>query len=150
MSFTDTGGIVLDINPEKNPTVVTEEYDCLLYTSVSDYCRRNMHEVAFNVWIKKIKPVGFQDGNVVVSVRTPFQKEIIEKNYLNLLNTCLLYTSKTLSARQTAHIHCFFSKRFPVQNRLIPLIFAPNLSIFSGFVFILPQLSHKMCIRDSL
>ena len=57
------------------------------WSSVSDYCRRNMHEVAFNVWIKKIKPVGFQDGNVVVSVRTPFQKEIIEKNYLNLLNT---------------------------------------------------------------
>ena len=57
------------------------------WSSVSDYCRRNMHEVAFNVWIKKIKPVGFQDGNVVVSVRTPFQKEIIEKKYLNLLNT---------------------------------------------------------------
>lgn len=57
------------------------------WNSVAEYCRANMHEVAYNVWIKIITPVGLEDGNAVLSVRTVFQKDIIEKNYINLLNS---------------------------------------------------------------
>ncbi len=62
------------------------------WKSVSDYCKDHMHEVAFNVWIKIIKPVSLEDGQAVLSVRTHFQKDIIEKNYMDLLNSAFEQT----------------------------------------------------------
>ena len=56
------------------------------WKSVSDYCKDHMHEVAFNVWIKIIKPVRLEDEQAVLSVRTRCQTDIIEKNYMDLLN----------------------------------------------------------------
>ena len=52
---------------------------------VSDYCKREISEVAHNIWISCIEPVKFEDGTAVLYVRTPFQKNILQEKYMSLL-----------------------------------------------------------------
>ncbi len=57
-----------------------------VWDSVKKYCEEHITNVAYNIWICCIDPVSF-DGNIaVLSVRSPFQKGIIEEKYIDLLN----------------------------------------------------------------
>lgn len=61
---------------------------------VKSYCLEsaNIGEVAFKLWIKPLEPVKLEDNIAYFTVKSPFQKDIILKNYEKLLLTALSET----------------------------------------------------------
>lgn len=56
-----------------------------VFEIVSDYCKQNLSEIAYSLWIKEIEPVKFEDSTAYLRVKTKFKKNIIEEKYLDLL-----------------------------------------------------------------
>lgn len=50
-----------------------------------DYCRAELSEVAYGLWIADIEPLGFNGTTVSLFVRTEFKKSIVEEKYKALL-----------------------------------------------------------------
>lgn len=50
-----------------------------------EYCRAELSEVAYGLWIADISPIGFDGSTVSLFVRTEFKKSIVEEKYLPLL-----------------------------------------------------------------
>jgi len=61
---------------------------------VKSYCLEsaNIGEVAFKLWINPLEPVKLEDNIAYFTVKSPFQKDIILKNYEKLLLTALSET----------------------------------------------------------
>lgn len=57
-----------------------------VWMNVCDYCKGEISEVAYNSWISTLSPVGLSDGQAVLCAKSPFQKNIVEENYRNLLS----------------------------------------------------------------
>ncbi len=55
------------------------------FTYVSDYCKSNISEIAYGLWIEHIEPIKLEDGTAYLSVKTDFQKGVIESKYEKLL-----------------------------------------------------------------
>ena len=53
-----------------------------LWTLVSAALKDELSSVAFNSWISILKPVSLDNSTLTLSVRTLFQKGIVENNYL--------------------------------------------------------------------
>ncbi|MEG1943054.1 MAG: DnaA N-terminal domain-containing protein, partial [Angelakisella sp.] len=51
------------------------------------YCRAELSEVAYNLWIADIDPIGFDGSTVYLFIRTEFKKSIVEEKYLPLLGS---------------------------------------------------------------
>ncbi|MEG0754120.1 MAG: DnaA/Hda family protein, partial [Angelakisella sp.] len=49
------------------------------------YCQAELSEVAYNLWIADIDPIGFDGSTAYLFVRTEFKKSIVEEKYLPLL-----------------------------------------------------------------
>lgn len=47
----------------------------------------NVTDVAYNLWIKPIKPVKLDNNKIVLFVESPYNKKIIEENYLSRFET---------------------------------------------------------------
>ncbi|NMA80156.1 MAG: chromosomal replication initiator protein DnaA, partial [Clostridiales bacterium] len=43
-------------------------------------------DINYNLWVKPLEPVRFDDGQAVLFVNSEFQKKIIEENYIPILN----------------------------------------------------------------
>ncbi|WP_040195443.1 chromosomal replication initiator protein DnaA [Candidatus Soleaferrea massiliensis] len=56
-----------------------------VFSSVCDYCKGEISEVAYNLWISCIEPIGFENGTATLYVRSEFQKNIIDEKYVGLL-----------------------------------------------------------------
>lgn len=56
-----------------------------LFAMVREYCRGELSDVAFNLWIKDIEPVKMDGSVATLFVRSEFKKNIIEEKYLDLL-----------------------------------------------------------------
>ena len=39
-------------------------------------------DTAYNVWIKVIEPVRFENNQAVIQIKTPFQRDVLIKHYL--------------------------------------------------------------------
>lgn len=65
-----------------------------VFDMVKSYCLEsaNIGEVAFKLWIKPLEPVKLEDNIAYFTVKSPFQKDIILKNYEKLLLTALSET----------------------------------------------------------
>lgn len=59
-----------------------------MFNLVKKYCLEvdKITDVAYNVWIKPIEPVNFDNNIATLFVKSEFQKNIIIDKYLNLLN----------------------------------------------------------------
>lgn len=57
---------------------------------VKENCKPNLSEVAFNLWIKPIEPISLTDTAAYIYVPAPFQKNILEKQYLSKLKKSFL------------------------------------------------------------
>lgn len=55
------------------------------WSSILEYLHNNLSETAFNVWISCLKPLGIEDGEMVIEVNTNFQKENVRKTYADKL-----------------------------------------------------------------
>ncbi len=53
--------------------------------AVKDYCRVNESETIYNLWLKGLEPVSYQDGAATLSVSSDFIKTTVEDRYLGLL-----------------------------------------------------------------
>ncbi len=56
-----------------------------LFSYVCRYCRSQISEVAYNLWINDIKPLSFDGKTAYLFVETEFKKSIVEEKYLGLL-----------------------------------------------------------------
>ena len=65
-----------------------------VFDMVKSYCLEsaNIGEVAFKLWINPLEPVKLEDNIAYFTVKSPFQKDIILKNYEKLLLTALSET----------------------------------------------------------
>lgn len=59
-----------------------------VWNLVCERCQKNnkISKVAYKVWICCIEPVSFEKDEIILKVKTKFQKDIITKNFLNILN----------------------------------------------------------------
>ncbi len=53
---------------------------------VKDYCKTQMTEVAFNLWIKDIEPVKLTGDEAHIRVNSEFKKNIVSEKYKDLLS----------------------------------------------------------------
>ncbi len=60
-----------------------------IFALVREYCRGELSDVAFNLWIKDIEPVRMDSSVATLFVRSEFKKNIIEEKYLDLLQRAL-------------------------------------------------------------
>ena len=57
-----------------------------IFGLVKDYCRTQMTDVAYNLWIKDIEPVRLTVEKVYLSVNSEFKKNIVSEKYKDLLS----------------------------------------------------------------
>lgn len=57
-----------------------------LFSMVKEYCKTQMTEVAYKIWIKDIVPVSFDNDSVVLGVSSDFKKNIVTEKYKALLS----------------------------------------------------------------
>lgn len=57
-----------------------------LFSVVKEYCKTQMTEVAYKIWIKDIEAVSFDNDTVVLGVSSEFKKNIVTEKYKNLLS----------------------------------------------------------------
>ena len=58
-----------------------------IFDLVKEYCKTQMTEVAFNLWIKDIEPVELTPEKVILNVTNEFKQDIVSKKYKELLET---------------------------------------------------------------
>ncbi len=58
------------------------------WESISDYCRKNMSDVAYETWFRKLKPVtlDFEEGTAIIEAPNNFNKQTVLRCYSDLLN----------------------------------------------------------------
>ena len=56
-----------------------------VFDIVSDYCKQNLSDIAYSLWIRDIEPVKFEDSTAHLKVKSKFKKNIVEEKYLDLL-----------------------------------------------------------------
>ena len=54
-------------------------------SAVKEYCRLSEAETIYNLWLRGLEPVSYEDGTATLSVSTPFIKSTVEERYLPLL-----------------------------------------------------------------
>lgn len=57
-----------------------------VFNLVKEYCSSEISDINYNLWVKPLEPVRFDDGQAVLFVNSEFQKKIIEENYIPILN----------------------------------------------------------------
>ncbi len=60
-----------------------------IFALVREYCRGELSDVAFSLWIKDIEPVKMDSSVATLYVRSEFKKNIIEEKYMDLLQQAL-------------------------------------------------------------
>ena len=53
--------------------------------AVKDYCRTNESETIYNLWLRGLEPVSYEDGTATLSVSSDFIRTTVEDRYLPLL-----------------------------------------------------------------
>ena len=60
-----------------------------MWRAVCDECRKEITEIAFNVWFADLHPVKFEEGIFYIGSSSAYKKQIDEANYTSLLKTSL-------------------------------------------------------------
>ncbi len=60
-----------------------------IWSAICEECRKSISEIAFNCFLKDLKPVFFNDSEFVVSINDEYKLDIVEKTYTELYNTCI-------------------------------------------------------------
>lgn len=60
-----------------------------VWQSVCEECKKEITEIAFDVWLKDLKPVDMQNGVLTLSIYSSYKKQIVEANYLELLKNSI-------------------------------------------------------------
>lgn len=57
-----------------------------VFSMVCDYCKQNLSDIAYTLWIKDIEPLRFEGSTAHIKVKNKFKKNIVEEKYLELLS----------------------------------------------------------------
>lgn len=60
-----------------------------LWYSVCEECKTMISDVSYNTWIKDLVPVKINTDTLTLSIYTPFKKEVIESNFMPVLEKCV-------------------------------------------------------------
>ena len=60
-----------------------------LWYSVCEECKTMISDVSYNTWIKDLVPVKMNTDTLTLSIYTPFKKEVIESNFMPVLEKCV-------------------------------------------------------------
>jgi len=52
---------------------------------VEQYCKEHISDVAYTLWLKDLKPIGFEDSTVYLCANTIFKRNVIREKYSGLL-----------------------------------------------------------------
>lgn len=63
-----------------------------VFVLASDYCKKEISEVAHNVWIKDIEALKMEGSVVFLGVKTDFKKQVVEERYAALLQRAFANT----------------------------------------------------------
>ena len=76
-----------------------------VFSKVSEYCKTQMSEVAYNLWISDIQPVKFdaETGTAYLFVRSEFKRNIIMEKYADILSRGF---EETMGFAVKIHIDC--------------------------------------------
>lgn len=56
-----------------------------VFSMVKEYCAKKISDINFDLWIKPLEPVRFDDGQAVLFVNSEFQKKVLIENYIPIL-----------------------------------------------------------------
>ena len=70
---------------QQGVSVISQE----IWTDVLGYVRKNISEVEYHTWFAPVRPLGVQQGSLVLGVRNSFAQEWFRKHYLELLEDAL-------------------------------------------------------------
>ncbi len=60
-----------------------------IWSAVSEECKKTILPVAFDCFLKDLKPLSVENGEFVFSIKDNFMKEMIEKNYLSIIENSI-------------------------------------------------------------
>ena len=60
-----------------------------IWAAICDECRKTISEVAFNCFLKDLKPVFFNDSEFTVSLNDEYKRGIVEQTYTELFKKCI-------------------------------------------------------------
>ena len=60
-----------------------------IFALAKEYCRGELSEVAYGLWIKDIEPLSMDGTVATLYVRSEFKKNIIQEKYLDLLGRAM-------------------------------------------------------------
>ena len=60
-----------------------------IWEAICDKCKESISQVAFNCFLKDLKPVFFNDNEFTVSINDDYKKGIVEQTYTALLESCI-------------------------------------------------------------
>jgi len=60
-----------------------------IWNAICDECKNFISEVAFNCFLKDLKPVFFNDCEFTVSINDEYKKGVVEQTYTDLFNKCI-------------------------------------------------------------
>ena len=59
-----------------------------IWVAVGEECKKQISEVAYNCFLKDLKPISFNSGEFVVSVNNEYMRGVIDENYTSILKDC--------------------------------------------------------------
>lgn len=60
-----------------------------IWSAICDECKKSISEIAFNCFLKDLKPVFFNDSEFTVSINDEYKKGVVEQTYTELFNECI-------------------------------------------------------------
>src|SRR5690625_7433296 len=72
---------------ERTPFVVSGEVG--VWDDVLEYVRGRIPDVEFRTWFGQVRPLGIEDGTLMIGVPTTFAREWLKNNYGSILEEAL-------------------------------------------------------------
>lgn len=60
-----------------------------IWSAICDECKKTISEVAFNCFLKDLKPVFFNDSEFTVSINDDYKRGVVEQTYTELFKECI-------------------------------------------------------------
>lgn len=60
-----------------------------IWAAVCDECKKNISEVAFNCFLKDLKPVSLDTDSFIVSINNEYMRGVVEENYSSIISDAI-------------------------------------------------------------
>lgn len=60
-----------------------------IWAAVCEECKKKILEVAFDCFLKDLKPIAIENGEFILSIKTPFMRNMIVQNYSSIIENSI-------------------------------------------------------------